>query len=254
MRYRLGLDLGSNSLGWFAVQLDAEGAPCGLLDAGVRILTPNDEAGRDPKSKQSLAANRRAARAMRRRRDRFLRRQQRLMETLVESALMPSDRAARKALERLDPYWLRAAALDQKLQPHELGRAIFHLNQRRGFRSNRIADAGDQEKGATKQGMRALEDALRDSGARTLGEYLAGRHRRDRNGSRLKDGAGHTEPQAVRFRPRAQGTATLYDLYPRRDMVERELEAIWRAQAPHHPQLTAALLAELKRIVMSSAR
>lgn len=72
--YRLGSDLGTNSIGWCAVTLDSKGTPNGILDAGVRILTPNEEAGRDPQSKQSLAANRRAARSMRRRRDRYLRR------------------------------------------------------------------------------------------------------------------------------------------------------------------------------------
>ena len=52
-RYRLGLDLGSNSIGWCVLDLDAEGRPCGVRDAGVRILSPNDEAGRDPQSKTS---------------------------------------------------------------------------------------------------------------------------------------------------------------------------------------------------------
>ncbi|MCT8972921.1 type II CRISPR RNA-guided endonuclease Cas9 [Microbaculum marinisediminis] len=248
--YRLGLDLGTNSIGWCALRLDAGGKPCGVLDAGVRILTPNEEAGRDPQSKASLAGDRRAARAMRRRRDRFLRRQKRLMRTLVDAGLMPADTRERKALETLDPYWLRAAALDQPLEPHELGRAIFHLNQRRGFKSNRIANSDDREKGATKTGIRALETALADSGARTLGELLARRHRRDKHGNRLGDGDGFATPDAVRFRPHAEGTKVLYDFYPSRDMIELELDRIWAAQEPHHPQLTDDLLARLKRIIV----
>lgn len=248
--YRLGIDLGSNSLGWCAVRLDASGAPGGVLDAGVRILTPNQEAGRDPKSLMSLAAGRRDARAMRRRRDRFLRRQKRLMRLLVEAGLMPADEAARKALEKLDPYFLRAAALEGRIEPHELGRALFHLNQRRGFKSNRIADGGDDEKGATKQGMRELDAALRQSGARTLGQFLARRHARDRTGARLKDGDGYVEPQSVRFRPRTKGASVLYDFYPTREMVAEELEAIWNAQAPHHPQLTPELHRNLWRTII----
>jgi CRISPR-associated endonuclease Csn1 len=254
MDYRLGIDLGTNSLGWFAVKLGPDGAACAVLDGGVRILTPNAEAGRDPQKKQSLAADRRAARATRRRRDRFVRRQQRLMETLVAADLMPADPTERKALERLDPYWLRAAALDQRLEPHELGRAIFHLNQRRGFKSNRIADAGDKEKSATKEGVRALEAALHASNARTLGEFLAQRHKRDRHARRLSDGAGFAAPQPVRFRPRAEGASNLYDFYPTREMVAHELEAIWAAQGPHHPQLTPALLAKLERIIIEQRK
>ncbi len=250
MKYRLGLDMGSNSLGWCAVKLDAEGAPCGVLDAGVRILTPNQEAGRDPKSLASLAAGRREARAMRRRRDRFLRRQKRLMEILVSAGLMPANEAERKALERLDPYFLRAAAVEERVEAHELGRALFHLNQRRGFKSNRIADSDDNEKGATKQGMRELEAALNQSGARTLGQFLARRHARDRNGARLKQGDGYAKPQAVRFRPEVKGTSVLYDFYPTRDMLEQELDTIWSVQAPHHPQLTPELLTKLKRLMV----
>lgn len=253
--YRLALDLGSNSIGWCAVALQVRGRssdgralyePARVLDAGVRVLTPNEEAGRDPQSKTSLARQRGDARAARRRRDRFLRRQKRLMQVLVEAGLMPEDTTARKRLERLDPYWLRAAALAQPLHPHELGRAIFHLNQRRGFKSNRIADSDDAESSAMKQGIRALNEALEASDARTLGEFLARRHARDKHGCRTRDAA----PQPVRFRPTSEGTKTLYDLYPARDLIAAELAEIWRAQAPHHPQLTDNLFRHIQRIVI----
>lgn len=250
MRYRLGLDLGTNSIGWCALLLDERGVPCGVLDAGVRILTPNEEAGRDPQSKASLARDRQMARSARRRRDRFLRRQKRLMALLVGAGLMPADPAARKALERLDPYWLRAAALDRPLEPHELGRALFHLNQRRGFKSNRVADAGENEAGAIKEGVANLKWALEESGARTLGELLARRHRRDREGRRLKDGEGWATPAPVRFRPRSQGARNLYDFYPSRDLIADELDRIWAAQKAHHPALTDELLAALRRTIL----
>lgn len=38
MRYRLALDLGSNSLGWAMVRLDESNDPCGIIRAGVRIF------------------------------------------------------------------------------------------------------------------------------------------------------------------------------------------------------------------------
>ncbi len=250
MTYRLGLDLGSNSLGWCAVTLEDSGKPSGVLDAGVRILTANQEAGRDPKSFISLAAGRRDARSMRRRRDRFLRRQKRLIEALVECGLMPSDLAERKALARLDPYFLRAAAVEGKIETYELGRVLFHLNQRRGFKSNRIADSDGKEKSATKQGMLQLQAALQESGARTLGQYLARRHARDRDGARLSANGGYVTPQTVRFRPHTQGAATLYDYYPMREMIEHELEEIWSVQAQHHKQLTPALMEKLKRVMI----
>ena len=63
-------------------------------------------------------------------RGRFVRRRDRLMETFVGAGLMPVDRIVRKSLERLDPYALRKEALDRRLSPSEIGRALFHLNQR----------------------------------------------------------------------------------------------------------------------------
>lgn len=242
--YRLGLDLGTNSIGWCALTLDTDGRPDGVLDAGVRILTPNDEAGRDPKSKASLAANRRVARSARKRRDRFLMRQKTLMRALIRAGLMPETETERKALEKLDPYWLRATGLDQELSLHELGRAIFHLNQRRGFKSNRIADGTEPEDGAMKQGIDKLETALKAENARTLGEFLSRRHQRDRTGHRMTD-----TPQPVRFRSTTQGSKLLYELYPQREMILHEFDTLWRKQSEFHPALTDALKDTLSAII-----
>ena len=64
MTWRLGIDLGTNSLGWAAIRLNGAGEPESIIAAGSRIFSD----GRDPKSGASLAVDRRAARAMRRRR------------------------------------------------------------------------------------------------------------------------------------------------------------------------------------------
>jgi len=145
MGTRFAFDLGTNSLG-FAVWrtgLDPNGvfgehAPRELLWSGVRLFKD----GRNPKDQQSLATMRRIPKQARKRRDRFVLRRADLIAALIEAGLMPSDTSERKALEALDPYALRAAALDRALKPHEIGRAIFHLNQRRGFKSNRKTDKG----------------------------------------------------------------------------------------------------------------
>lgn len=238
--YRLGLDLGTNSIGWCALELDGQGEPVSVLDLGVRVMTPNDEAGRDPKSKVSLAAGRRDARSARKRRDRFIRRQKRLIHLLVQAGLMPADEVTRKQLELLDPYALRVRALDQALTPHELGRTLFHLNQRRGFKSNRVTDGDDKEKGATKQGIAALNQTIKQAGVRTLGEFLARRHAHNQN-------PASPGVLPVRFRPNREGNKVLYALYPTREMTAHEFEAIWAVQQPHHP---AILTPELKQALI----
>ncbi|MDO8423601.1 MAG: type II CRISPR RNA-guided endonuclease Cas9 [Parvibaculum sp.] len=209
MRYRLGLDLGTNSIGWWAVELDQDGVPRSSLGGGSRIFGD----GRNPKDQSSLAVQRRVPRGMRRRRDRYLDRRSGLMEFLVAFGLMPDDEAERKALENLDPYILRAAAIDRPLAPHELGRALFHLNQRRGFKSNRKTDGGDADKetGVVKERINELRKLMEKTGARTLGEYF---HKR------------HVKGRMVRARPEA-------GFYPDRQMYEDEFAAIHETQAPH---------------------
>ena len=55
---RLGLDIGTNSIGWWLYATE-NGAITEVIDGGVRIFSD----GRDPKSKASLAVDRRVARA-----------------------------------------------------------------------------------------------------------------------------------------------------------------------------------------------
>lgn len=231
MSYRLGLDLGTNSIGWCLFDLDDQGNPCGVKDIGVRIFPD----GRNPKDKTSNAATRRVARGMRRNRDRYLKRRKRLMTKLVEHGLMPADESERKALESLDPYELRARGLDEALAPGELGRAIFHLGQRRGFRSNRKTDGGEgdeKEAGKVKGAVSKLRAAMSDTGTRTLGEHLNGLHR---------------ERQPVRARLSGEGAKAEYELYADRDMIADEFDALWAAQVVHYPEiLTEAARADLR--------
>ena len=216
-KYRLGLDLGTNSVGWAAVNLDSGGEPCRVLAMGVRIFPD----GLDENGRTSNASARRMARGQRRRRDRYLKRRNELMQSLVEFGLMPPDKADRKAGQQLDPYRLRARALDEPLPSYELGRALFHLAQRRGFKSNRKAGS-DKSKSQNIKGepplserINALRESIAESGARTLGEFLDRRHK---------------QHQTVRARPAAESGAALY---PDRAMYQAEFDAIRKAQAAH---------------------
>lgn len=232
IRWRLGLDLGSNSLGWCALGLDDEGRSYRIRAIGSRIFSD----GRDPKSGASLAIDRRTARAMRRRRDRFKQRQAALVKYLIADGLFPADEAARKALEGLDPFELRARALDEALPLHHIGRAIFHLDQRRGFKSNRKTDRGtNDESGKIAIGVTRLWERIRDDGARTFGEFLNLRRRA------AFDAGRHNEIPSVRTRLRPETgegeKGDGYDFYPGRELIEEEFDAIWAAQSVHYPEV-----------------
>lgn len=214
--YRLGLDLGTNSIGWAAIRLNDDNDPCGILDMGVRVFPD----GRDAKSKESNAVTRRVARGARRRRDRYQKRRADLLRRLTDYGLMPADQGERRTLAaRHDPYELRARALDDPLSPHELGRTLFHLNQRRGFKSNRKADQDSGESGVIKEASEALEDQMAESDARTLGEFLHWQR---------------CDGLPTRFRNLGTGSPARYKSYPTRQMLINEFDEIRGKQEPLH--------------------
>ena len=237
MRYRLALDLGSTSLGWAMLRLNAQNEPCAVIKAGVRIFSD----GRNPKDGSSLAVSRREARAMRRRRDRLLKRKARMMKTLLAHGFFPQDESARKALQQLEPLALRAKGLDQALQPAEFARALFHINQRRGFKSNRKTDKKENDSSALKNAIGQLREAMQAAGCRTVGEWLFARHQ---NGLPIR--ARYRENRITRDDGKTKVEKS-YDLYIDRAMIEAEFDALWAKQAELNPaQFHETARAELK--------
>jgi CRISPR-associated endonuclease Csn1 len=235
MKYRLALDLGSTSLGWAMVRLNEKDKPepVAVIKAGVRIFSD----GRNPKDGSSLAVTRRDARAMRRRRDRLLKRKARMMHTLVAHGFFPKSEDDRKILEQLNPYELRAKGLHEALTGEEFARALFHINQRRGFKSNRKTDKKDTDSGALKTAISKLRQDIAAHGCRTVGELL---HKR------FSDLNKPPEERTVRARFRQTPYKTedgknrinkSYALYIDRKMIEDEFDALWSKQASLNPAL-----------------
>ena len=244
MKWRLGIDLGTNSLGWAALRLHDDGqgwAPNGLEDAGARVFSD----GRNPKDRQSNAAKRREPRSARKNRDRYLRRRSRLMRQLIEYGLMPKEEAARKALEggkgisqaQSDPWILRARALEEQISPCQLGRAIFHLHQRRGFKSNRKTDRGNNESGKVNEAITRTKESLAQAGASTIGE-LFGKERLKTFLENRKAKKGERKPQPLaRVRKSGSGASWQYDYYPTRELVLDEFDQLWAKQQQYHCDL-----------------
>ncbi len=211
--YRLGLDLGSTSIGWAVHILKKDDtnkwAVDYLDDVGVRLFPD----GRDGKSKEPLAVGRRQARGMRRQRDRRHRRVRKLLNWLVRKQLLPETKQAQDPYFALSPYEARAKAVEGRVEPGVLSRALFHLSKNRGFKSNR-KDGESKESGVVAAGVKALEAVLK---GRTLGQYLY---------------AQELDPEGqVLFRADSKQK---YDVYPSRALVEAEFDAIRDQQSPHH--------------------
>ncbi|MGL4944552.1 MAG: type II CRISPR RNA-guided endonuclease Cas9 [Thermoguttaceae bacterium] len=116
------------------------------------------------------------------------------------------------------PYILRTLALDHKLPPYSLGRALMHLVQRRGFLSNKKATGKkDEEQGVVKQGISDLAKLIDDAGARTIGEYFA-----------------TTNPDEKRIRAR----------WTARKMFKEEFEKICNAQEKFHPKIFSQTISQ----------
>lgn len=196
----LGLDLGTASVGWALIDESK------ILDAGVHIFPEGMDRSRGEKS---LNQDRRIARSSRRQTYRRARRKQKLRYLLVENSLLPQEEGKLALLyKNTNPYQLRTLALTEKLHPHEIGRALYHLGQRRGYLSNR--KTGDDKDGIVKQSISEIEQNIKDQGFMTLGAYLYS-----------------LNPHQQRIRGR----------YTSRAMYESEFEAIWSAQSNYHKSL-----------------
>lgn len=238
--YILGLDLGVQSAGWAVIDLDKQGQTCGVRRSGVRcfdtcvVKESEIASGKD----QVKNVKRRQMRLQRRQLWRRGRRLKKIFLVLQKAGLLPSGESRtpeqrHELLKKLDaelakqflpehdrvaghllPYKLRALALDQEaLPPFALGRALFHLGQRRGFETNsRSAAKNEKETGPVKKGIGELGKKMQEANARTLGEYFAG-----------------LDPEERRIRGPKAWTA--------RKMYRDEFEAIWTAQSTHHPTL-----------------
>ncbi|NEM99275.1 type II CRISPR RNA-guided endonuclease Cas9 [Pontibacter burrus] len=213
----LGLDLGTNSIGWSVVDASQKvilGAGSHIFQEGVNI---------DAKSKAETPKNAKRREYRQKRRQLFRRkfRNNLLQKALKQASLMPASLEENDAYWQGCPYQLRKKALSEPLTAHEIGRVIFHLNQRRGFKSNR--KSGSNEEGALYKGgngKTGIDDTLADwqnGDFRTFGEYLAS-----------------LDPHLQRLRNR----------YTLRSWYERELEEIWQVQQRYHPD---KLTPELKK-------
>ena len=253
MNYRLGLDVGTNSLGWAVLGLDENNVPSSIEDAGVRIFSD----GRDEKSKATLQATRTAARSSRRRRDRFLQRKKYLLEELKKAGLFPDEPDECKRLQSLNPLELRSNAVVRQLPLHHVGRALFHLNQRRGFKSNRRDQSEDVRKGTVSNSVEKLleEMGLLKHELPADTDHLTPEQKakfRNQESEKKKNAmAKLAEENSLTFgtflyqrqkagkpiRARRNNDSKLYDVYPTRELIEDEFNKIWNHQSIYSPNV-----------------
>lgn len=250
----LGLDLGVTSIGWALADVDGQQ----IIHAGVRLFeAPMDvakfEAG-EPGGSHAVA--RRKSRMQRRQTTRRQARHRDLYIALQNAGMLPF--AGQKAEDRhkeltaldnqlmatwrpriraeapsiSDPdqvlcYYLRAKAVSDKLELIELGRAFYHLGQRRGFKSNRRegrssllnneAKKEEAERSQIKSSIATLQTEL-DASGHTLGQLLA---------------LVNPHQAAIRNRKRSD----IAPIWTARRMYQDEFDKIWKTQQEYYPDL-----------------
>ncbi|HAP98956.1 MAG TPA: CRISPR-associated protein Csn1, partial [Rhodospirillum rubrum] len=188
----LGLDIGTDSLGWAVFSCEEKGPPTAkeLLGGGVRLF----DSGRDAKDHTSRQAERGAFRRARRQTRTWPWRRDRLIALFQAAGLTPPAAETRQIA-----LALRREAVSRPLAPDALWAALLHLAHHRGFRSNRIdkreraaakalakakpakatakatapAKEADDEAGFWEGAEAALRQRMAASGAPTVGALLA---------------------------------------------------------------------------------
>lgn len=208
----LGLDTGTNSLGWAVVTRHADGTYT-LERKGSLIFQEGVKIEKGIES--SRASERTGHRALRRQYFRRRLRKIEVLRVLVKYGLCPplTDDQLREwhnhkiypmdeafmAWQRTDdtvgknPYAARHRCLHEKLDMgntlnrYTLGRAMYHLAQRRGFLSNRLEQSEDEEEtGAVKTGISDLTNEMRKAGFEYIGDYFYSLYSSQGNRVRLR--------------------------------------------------------------------
>jgi len=166
----LGLDLGVGSIGWALIQTE-DNQPKQILGMGSRIvpLTKDDSDQFTKGQAISKNADRTARRTARKGYDRYQMRRAKLTLFLREHAMLP---------ERMDEYvidlWkLRADAATPgcQLTLQQIGRVLYHLNQKRGYKHSKADESGDAKQTKYVAAVNQRYAELRER-KQTIGQYF----------------------------------------------------------------------------------
>ncbi len=225
MKRILGLDLGVASIGWAVIDLPIDGEAdamriCGL---GSRImpLTNDEETGFRKGNSETVCKSRTLKRGYRRGLDRYQQRRKMLGQILA-GVNMTFDKSL-KNLPPVDLWGLRAkAATGERLTLPEIGRVIYHINQRRGYKHSKSDVAGDDKKQSDYlSSIKSRDDEARENN-QTPGQYFY---------QRLVESVYETSKggAACTYRVKNQ-------VFPRK-AYEEELKQILMTQGKHYPDV-----------------
>ena len=227
----LGLDLGTNSIGWAWVEESNCEEQSKLIDCGVRIASlSSDEKANFEKGKSfSLAQERTQKRGARRNLDRYQQRRKELHKYLKESDIIDKHfvLAENGKGTKHEICKLRAKSAIEKIDLKDFARVLFAINKKRGYKSNRKVQQ-DEKEGEAIDGMNIAKKLSREN--ITVGEYVLEQLEKIKKENFLRDKKNQKKYKVPTFY---------------RSDLQDEFDTIWAEQSKYHTELTEELKKEL---------
>lgn len=214
----LGLDLGVTSIGW-AVTEETENKKS-ILGLGSRIipLSTDDKDEFSSGNKISKNQKRTTKRTQRKGYDRYQQRREKLKKILQENEMYPDEKLFN--LDAVSLFGLRDKAIKEKISLKEIGRVLYHLNQKRGYRSSRSDANLDKKDTEYVAEVKNRHQKIKESGI-TIGQFFY-----------------NNISQYQQYRVKEQ-------IFPREAYLE-EFDAVLNKQKQFHPELSDRLITQLR--------
>lgn len=235
MKKILGLDLGTNSIGWALIEVDENNIPIRIIAMGSRII-PLDADARDQFQKgQTISKNkdRTTARTQRKGYDRKQLKKSddfkySLKSILEKLNIFPNEELLK--LPSLDLWKLRSDAVSdiEDITPEQLGRILYMLNQKRGYKSARSEANADKKDTDYVAEVKGRYTELKEQN-KTLGQYFY-------------DELYLAHQNNTYFKVKEK-------VYPREAYIE-EFDAIINVQKLKHPFLTDEVIHTLRNEII----
>ncbi len=233
----LGLDIGTNSVGSAWVDTETREITVGVSVFPAGVDEADDQRGA-PKNQK-----RREKRSQRRTIARRSERKRRTRRLLVRFGLLPADQKSLLELLKIDPWLLRERGLREGLSPHEFGRAILHLCQRRGALGLKLpaenqsesedADQEAKDDAKVKAAVEFTKQRMRELDVATFGQLMAEEMRRRSHPILSATGEprvdAHDKPRTFQSEPIRNRLAS-FQFHADRSLIRDEFLRLWKRQ------------------------
>ncbi|WP_153393128.1 type II CRISPR RNA-guided endonuclease Cas9 [Chryseobacterium vaccae] len=229
----LGLDLGTNSIGWALIEVNENNIPIRIIAMGSRIIPLSTSDKEEFQRGLSITKNqsRTVSRTQRKGYDRKQLKKSDLKKILKKYNIFPSEELLK--LPMLDLWKLRSdsANPNENISAEQLGRILYMLNQKRGYKSARSEANSDKKDTDYVQAVKGRYAQLKDRN-QTIGQYFY-------------EGLSN----AFSDKNNQQYFRIKEEVYPREAYIE-EFDTIINAQKDKHDFLTDKVVHQLRNEII----